>query len=51
MLAVWVYIDVRVYLWDETARAATQKPSPRDHSHMDALFTNTILPFRGEGGK
>lgn len=41
-----VRIDVRVYLGGEAARAATQKLSPRDHSHMDALFTNTILAFR-----
>lgn len=44
-LALRLRIDVRVYLGGEAARAATQKLSPRDHSHMDALFTNTILAF------
>lgn len=48
LLALWACIDVRVYLRGETARAATQKLPPREHTHMAALFTNTILAFRRE---
>lgn len=45
-LALCPCIDVRVYLRGETARAATQKPPPREHARMAALFTNTIQAFR-----
>lgn len=51
VLALWACIDVRVYLRGETARAATQKLPPREHTHMAVLFTNTLLAFHGEGGK
>lgn len=51
LLALRACIDVRVYLRGEAARAATQKLPPRERMHMAALFTNTILAFRGEGGK